>query len=148
MKFYNVIFYGKLKEGEEMNRNIITILLIMLVPICAYWGLTRDKSFTALPGIASSGAEIIKFSSPMCYECQELEKIFEEVFPNYSNKVSLKKVDVSKRDKTTQELIRIYNVKLVPTCIFKDENGDVIRTTEGMIQPKILENYIKEQLNG
>ena len=47
-----------------------------MVPVCAYWGLTRDKSFTALPGIASNMPEIIKFSSPMCYECQELEKVF------------------------------------------------------------------------
>lgn len=131
-----------------MNRNIITILLILLVPICAYWGLTRDKSFTALPTIASNGAEIIKFSSPMCYECQELEKIFEEIYPNYANKVSLKKIDVTQKDKTTQSLIREYNVKLVPTCVFKDSQGDVIRITEGSIQPKILENYIKEQLNG
>lgn len=131
-----------------MNRNIITILLILLVPICAYWGLTRDKSFTALPGIASSGAEIIKFSSPMCYECQELEKVFEEIYPEYSNKVNLKKIDVTQRDKNTQQIISEYNVKLVPTCVFKDKNGDVIRITEGMIQPKILENYIREQING
>ena len=53
-----------------MNRNIIAALLILLVPVIAYWGLTRDKSFTALPSIASGGAEIIKFSSHMCYECQ------------------------------------------------------------------------------
>lgn len=131
-----------------MNRNIITILLILLVPIFAYWGLTRDNSLATLPSIASDGAEIIKFSSPMCYECQELDKVFKEVYPEYSNKVSLKKVDVTMKDKTTQELIRQYNVKLVPTCIFKDSNGDVIRTTEGTIQPKILQNYIREQING
>lgn len=131
-----------------MKRNIITILLILLVPVCAYWGLTRDKSFTALPGIASNGPEIIKFSSPMCYECQELEKVFKEVYPNYSDKVSLKKIDVTQKDKTTRELINIYNVQLVPTCVFKDNNGNIIRTTEGSIQPKILENYIKEQING
>jgi len=131
-----------------MSRNIIAILLILLVPVCAYWGLTRDKSLTALPSIASNGAEIIKFSSPMCYECQELEKVFNEVYPEYSGKVSLRKVDVSVRDKNTQELIKQYNVKLVPTCIFKDCNGKIIRTTEGTIQPKILQNYIREQING
>lgn len=131
-----------------MNRNIIAVLLILILPICAYWGLTRDKSFTALPGIASNGAEIIKFSSPMCYECQELEKIFKEVYPNYSEKVSLKKIDVTQKDKTTKELIKAYDIKLVPTCVFKDANGNVIRTTEGLIQPKILENYIREQING
>lgn len=131
-----------------MNRNVIVILLIFLVPLAVYWGLTKDKSVGTLPGVASQGAEIIKFSSPMCYECQELEKIFEEVYPEYSNKVSLRKVDVTAKDKDTKQLIKDYQVKLVPTCVFKDEAGNVIRKTEGAIQPKILENYIKEQING
>ena len=131
-----------------MNKNIITVLLIFLVPIAVYWTLTRDKSVTVIPSAAVSSPEIIKFSSPMCYECQELEKIFEEVYPNYAAKVSLRKIDVTSRDKDTQSLIREYNVKLVPTCVFKDKGGKVLRTTEGAIQPKILENYIKEQLNG
>lgn len=131
-----------------MNKNIAIILLIFLVPLGFYWGLTRDKSIAVLPGIAANGPEIIKFSSPMCYECQELEKIFEEVYPSYSNKISLRKVDVTQRNNETQKLIKEYEVKLVPTCVFKNSNGDTIRRTEGSIQPKILENYMKEQING
>ena len=87
-----------------MNKNIIAILLILLVPICAYWGLTRDKSFTALPGIAYSGAEIIKFSSPMCYECQELEKVFDEVYPEYSDKVGWEKLMLLRKIKQPKNL--------------------------------------------
>jgi len=131
-----------------MNKNIITVLLIFMVPVIAYWTLTKDKSVAVIPSIATTGPEIIKFSSPMCYECQELEKIFEEVYPNYANKITLKKIDVTDRDKNTNKLINDYNVKLVPTCVFKDKNGNVLRITEGSIQPKILENYMKEQLNG
>ncbi len=131
-----------------MNKNIAAILLIFLVPLGLYWGLTRDKSVGVLPGIASNGAEIIKFSSPMCYECQELEKIFNEVYPAYSGKVNLRKIDVTQKSGETQKLIKQYEVKLVPTCIFKDATGTVIRRTEGSIQPKILENYMKEQING
>ena len=131
-----------------MKKNVIFVLLIILVPVIAYWTLTRDKTVTTLPTIAFSGPEIIKFSSPMCYECQELEKVFDEIFPQYANKVTLRKVDVTSSDKETKKLIREYNIKLVPTCVFRNNDGDVIRTTEGLIQPKILENYIREQLNG
>ena len=131
-----------------MNKSVVVILLIFLVPLGVYWGLTRDKSVGIPPSVANNGAEIIKFSSPMCYECQELEKIFNEVYPSYSDKVNLRKIDVTQKSPETQKLIRQYEVKLVPTCIFKDENGAVIRRTEGSIQPKILENYIKEQTNG
>lgn len=131
-----------------MHKNFAIIFLVFAVPLAIYWGLTRDKLVTTLPGIASVGAEIIKFSSPMCYECQELEKIFEEVYPNYSDKINLRKIDVTRNDKGTKDLIKQYSVKLVPTCVFKDGQGNVIRKTEGSIQPKILENYMKEQLNG
>ncbi len=131
-----------------MNKNIITILLIFLVPLFAYWTLTKDKSVSTLPTAAFSGPQIIKFSSPMCYECQELEKIFEEVYPNYANKVTLRKIDVTSRDKETKKLIKEYKIKLVPTCVFIDGNGHVTRQAEGAIQPRILENYIREQLNG
>lgn len=130
-----------------MNKNIIIILLIFLVPLGVYFGLTRDK-LTTLPSVAASGPEIIKFSSPMCYECQELEKVFEEVFPEYNKNITLRKIDVTQKDKNTKALIKEYEVKLVPTTVFKDEQGNVKRRIEGAIQPKILENYLKELING
>ncbi len=131
-----------------MNKTVLTILLIFLVPLALYWGLTRDKSVATLPSLAFDGPEIIKFSSPMCYECQELDKIFEEVYPSFNNKVALTKIDVTQKDKNTQKLIKQYEVKLVPTTVFMDKNGNTIRKSEGMIQSKILENYIKELING
>lgn len=131
-----------------MNRNILTILLIFLVPLVTYWTLARDKSIATLPTIAFTGSEIIKFSSPMCYECQELEKVIKEVYPEFANKVSITNIDVTSKNKDVKKMIKDYDVKLVPTCIFKNKEGQVIRRTEGMIQPKILENYIREQING
>ena len=133
----------KLKKENLMNKNIITILLIFLVPLAVYYGLTRDK-LGALPSIASSGAEVIKFSSPMCYECQELEKIFDEVFPKYQKDVTLRKIDVTQKDKDTKALIKEYEVKLVPTTVFKTPDGTTKRRIEGSMQPQILENYLKE----
>lgn len=129
-----------------MNRSLVIVLLIFLVPLAIYWGLTKDKNVAVLPTVAVSGPEIIKFSSPMCYECQELEKVFAEVYPGVANKISLRKIDVTKNDKAVKQLIKEYDVKLVPTCIFKNKEGNVIRKTEGNIQPRILENYMKEQL--
>ena len=131
-----------------MNKNFGIILLIFLVPLAIYWGLSKDKGVTVLPSVALSGPEIIKFSSPMCYECQELDKVFDEVYPGVANKISLRKIDVTKNDKNIKQLIKDYEVKLVPTCIFRNSEGNVIRKTEGSIQPRILENYMKEGLNG
>ena len=121
-----------------MNRNIFIILLIFIVPLAAYFGLTRDK-LTTPPSYASGGAEIIKFASPMCYECQELEKVFNE---------ALKKVNVTNKDNVTKGMIKSFGVKLVPTTVFKDKNGNTIRRIEGSMEPEVLENYLKELVNG
>lgn len=131
-----------------MKKNVIAILFIFLVPLALYWGLTRDKGLATLPTIAFTGSEIIKFSSPMCYECQELDKVFKEVYPEFANKVSITNIDVTSKDKNVKKMIKQYEVNLVPTCVFKNKEGQVVRRTEGMIQPRILENYIREQING
>lgn len=130
-----------------MNKNIFIILAIFLVPLAVYWGLTRDK-LTTPSAIANNCAEVIKFSSPMCYECQELEKVFEEVFPAYNRDITLRKIDVTQKDNTTRDMIKQHNVKLVPTTVFKDADGNIKRRIEGSMQPQILENYLKELING
>lgn len=130
-----------------MNKNIIIILAIFLVPLAAYWGLSKDK-LTTPPAIATNGAEVIKFASPMCYECQELEKVFDEVFPAYNRDITLRKIDVTQKDNSTREMIKKHNVKLVPTTVFKDSNGNIKRRIEGSMQPQILDNYLKELING
>ena len=129
-----------------MNKNILTIIVIFLIPLALYFGLTKDK-FATPQSVAATGAEILKFSSPMCYECQELEKIFDEVFEKYDKNIKLKKIYVTNRDKATNELIKEYSVKLVPTTVFI-KDGSVLRRIEGTMQPKILENYLKELTNG
>jgi len=129
-----------------MNKNIIWILLIFLVPICAYFALTREE-MAPLPAIALTGDEIIKFSSPMCYECQELEKVMEQVCPQYNDKINLRKIDVTKRDDNAQALIKEYKVTLVPTTVFKNQDGRVTKRIEGTMQPKVLEEYIVELIN-
>lgn len=130
-----------------MNRNVVIILLIFLVPLAVYFGLTRDK-LTTPPSIVAGGPEVIKFASPMCYECQQLEKVFEQVFPAYQNNVSLRKIDVTQGDATTKSMIKKHGVKLVPTTIFKDSKGNIKQRVEGSMQPEVLENHLKEIING
>ncbi len=131
-----------------MRKNWIIVLLVFLIPLGIYMWLSGNEA-EIQPSIAATTCdEVIKFASPMCYECQELEKIFDEVFPKYENKINLRKIDVTSKDKNVRELIRKYNVKLVPTTVFKNQDGTVTRRIEGSMQPVILDNYLKELING
>ena len=129
-----------------MKKNIIWILLIFAVPLALYYGMARER-ITSLPVSADCANEVIKFYSPMCSECQELDEVFKEVYPKYSNKVSLRKIDVTQKDRAIRTLIKKYNVTLVPTTVFKNKNGDVTRRIEGTMQPRILENYMAELID-
>ena len=128
-----------------MNKNAIWILLIFLVPIAVYYGLTRDVS--SRQAVAVTGDEIIKFSSPMCYESNELEKVMAEVFPKYENKIVLNKVDVTQKDSNVKALIKEYNVTLVPTTVFKNQDGKITKRVEGTMKPEVLEGYMVELIN-
>ena len=127
-----------------MNKNIIWILLIFLVPIGLYFGLTRDQ-ITTQPAVAA-GDELLKFASPMCSECIELQKVLDAVMPKYNN-ITLRKYDITKKDKNCQALIEEYDIRLVPTTIFKNQDGRVLRRVEGAMQPEELESYLAELSN-
>lgn len=129
-----------------MNKNIIWILLIFLVPIAVYFGLTRGSD-SSTQAVAVTGDEIIKFSSPMCYECHELEEVMEEVFPKYQDKITLNKIDVTKNDKQISELIKEHKVTLVPTTVFKNQDGRILKRVEGTMKPEVLDNYMAELVN-
>lgn len=129
-----------------MNKNIIWIALIFIVPIAAYYGLTRESVATQYEN-AVTGDEIIKFASPMCYECNQLEKVIEAVFPKYENKVTLRKIDVTKKDKNVRALMREYNVTLVPTTVFKNQDGRITKRVEGTMKPEVFESYTEELIN-
>ena len=126
-------------------KNIVWILLIFIVPIALYAWLSKDE-LAPLPAIAA-GDEVIKFGSPLCMECQDLENVIDKVFPKYSDKILLKKLDISKHDKNCQALIKEYNVQLVPTTVFKNQDGRVLRRVEGTMKPDVFESYLVELIN-
>ena len=130
-----------------MNKNVIWILIIFILPIAVYYGLTRGNVTSHQAVAVTTGDEIIKFSSPMCYECNELEKVMEEVFPKYQDKVTLRVIDVTKRNNNVNELIREYNVTLVPTTVFKNQDGKITKRVEGTMKPEVFEEYVAELIN-
>ena len=52
-------------------------------------------------------------------------------------------IDVLNSYDNTEELIKKYNLTVVPTLIFVDENGNVKLKTEGMISQEKLEQQLK-----
>lgn len=127
-----------------MNKNLITMLIIFVLPLFAYFlltnsqeGLTNDiQKNPNLP-------KIIKFSSSMCSDCQKLENSIKDISSNYKNKIEFININVQNRDKKTQELIKKYKVTLVPTLIYLDKDDNVVLQTAGNREKQVLTTDIE-----
>ncbi|RAI10631.1 MAG: hypothetical protein DKM24_06640 [Candidatus Melainabacteria bacterium] len=130
-----------------MKKNLIIISLIFALPLIAYAVLSGTKVESATQEHVSGKPQIIKFSSKLCSDCKKMKGVFETVMPQYSGTVEVIEYDIEKNDKNINNAIDTYNVNLVPTVVYIDKNGKVVRKTEGYIDKHKFEAYVKEILN-
>lgn len=130
-----------------MKKNLIIISLIFALPLIAYAVLSGTKVESATQEHVSGKPKIIKFSSKLCSDCKKMKGVFETVMPQYSGTVEVIEYDIEKNDKNINNAIDTYNVNLVPTIIYIDKNGKVVRKTEGYVDKHKFEAYVKEILN-
>lgn len=124
------------------KKSLITIFAILIIPVLAFFGLTFQKDSSAVAE-AKGKPQIIKFSSTMCLECKEVEKVFKELMPKYSDKVTYTEIIVDNRNDMKNSMIKKYNVQLVPTIIMLNSDGTQYMRIESAIPKSQMEEYIK-----
>lgn len=124
------------------KKSLFIILAILILPMLAFWGLTFSKSGST---VAQAGGkpQVIKFSSTMCLECQQVEKVMKELLPKYEDKISYTEILVDNRDDMKNKMIKKYNVKLVPTIIMLNSDGTQFKRIETAIPKDEMEQYIQ-----
>lgn len=129
-------------------KNFLIIALIFAIPLAAYFILSKqDASFAKKP-VAANKAQIIKFTSLMCYDCKKLEGVMKDVYPKYSSKINLVEIHVQNDDSYTKKQIEKYNVNLVPTLIWINSKGKKVAKTEGYLDKDKLDKMMKDLVNG
>lgn len=126
-----------------MKKNILIISLIFIIPIVAYFVLTNSSKTTATTE-ETGKPQVIKFTSAMCLDCQTINELFKEIWPNYQDKIVLTEIQVQNRDQLADEKIKKYNVTLVPTIIMLNSDGEQAKRVEGAIPKEELEKYLQE----
>ncbi len=127
-----------------MKKNIIIVLLVLLVPIFAYMILSANSGNESMSVNAKTAKpQIIKFTSAMCLDCQTMNKIMKEVYPQYQDKIALTEIQVQDNKPSTQEWIKKYDVTLVPTIILMNSSGQQVRRIEGAVDKNVFEGYLK-----
>lgn len=125
-------------------KNFSIITLIFVVPLVAYMILSKPDASVAKKALTANRPQIIKFTSLMCLDCKKLGTVMKEVYPKYSDKISLVEVQVQNNDDFTKKQVEKYNINLVPTLIFIDSKGKKVNKIEGFIEKEKLEKLMKE----
>lgn len=129
------------------KKSLITVLAILIVPVAVFWGISFDKGRTTTSTVAeakSGKPQIIKFSSSMCMECKDVEKAFKILIPKYQDNFDYTEIIVDSRNDMKNNLIKKYNVQLVPTVIMLNSDGTINNRIEGARSVEEFEGFIKE----
>ena len=128
-------------------KNIITILLVLILPICAYFIINKDTKY--FDAIAKENTPTLYiYTSAMCLDCQKLKNVIAELTPIYDEKVNFLQINAMERNKRVQDLIKKHEIVLVPTIIILDRNGNKLNKIEGYTEKDKLINEIEEAING
>lgn len=85
------------------------------------------------------------FHSSTCYQCIEMTEIVEQVYPDFSSQVAL--VDVNVYDDRNQPLLQQAGIRVIPTLIFFDRDGNGQGAT-GVMPAEELEAALKALRSG
>lgn len=129
-------------------KNIITILLILILPVMAYFIIEKRTSLSIANAKENNLPTVMTFSSTMCLDCQKLKVVLKEVEEIYRGKVNFINYNALDKDRKIKEYIKKYNIVLAPTTIILDENGKDVDRIEGYVPKEELINEIEEALNG
>ena len=121
------------------KKTILTILAILILPVLAFWAVSSRQETSAVAQ-TNGIPQIIKFSSSMCLECKQVEKIFNEIMPQYKDKVEYTSIIVDSRKDMDNDLIKKHKIQLVPTVVMINSDGKVCKRIEGAVSK---EEYIK-----
>ena len=129
-------------------KNFSIITLIFVVPLIAYFIMSKPDASLASKPVDANKPQIIKFTSLMCLDCKKLGEVMKQVYPKYSSKITLTEIKVQDDTEYTRQQVQKYNVTLVPTMIFINAKGKKVARFEGFLDKNQLEKQMKDLING
>lgn len=106
-----------------------------------------SPSETALEQARNAGLPVLlNFHSNQCIPCIEIEKVIEEVEPEYAGRVAFVIVDVY--DEREYDLCMEYGVQTIPTTVFLDAQGEVVEGYVGVIDAAFMREILDRLVSG
>lgn len=127
-------------------KNWIIVLLVFVVPLGLYsYFEHKNINVPQIDAVAvenNQGARIVKFYSPMCSDCVKISKEMKKILPKYKDTILFEEINVSEQTDKNKDMIKKYNITLVPTLLFLDKNGNLVKKIEGYAENVEIEANI------
>lgn len=119
-----------------MNKLLIIFTLI-IVFVDVNLGQDKKNNFPSKPKIT-----FIELGSVNCIPCKKMQPILKSIEEKYGTQIKVVFYDVWKDE--YKKYSKIYNVKLIPTQVFLDDNGKEIFRHEGFYPENEIDKLFKK----
>lgn len=132
-------------------KNFIIITLILVIPVFLYYAFksgSAENPINIAQAFATKKPVVLDFSSELCLECKELDKVLKPAMEKYDTKVVFQKIPINSNNPEYEKLIEKHGVNVVPTLVFINKKGETIQIIEGSLSKEELEGYLNKLING
>ncbi len=86
--------------------------------------------------------KLIDFYADWCAPCRMMDPIFEEVMPDYKDKVELERINVDENPQKAQE----FGVMSIPTMVLLKDDKEIDRRI-GLLQGPMLKQWLDSHVS-
>ena len=128
-------------------KNIIIILLILVIPVFTYLFMSKNSTGYIAEAGSNTNPSLLIYTSTMCLDCKKMKEVIKEVENDYSDKINFVSINALDNDRKIQDSVKMHDVKVVPTLVFTNADGEFIEKIEGYIPKEELTVKIEEAIN-
>lgn len=119
-----------------MKKTTLLLLLFIAISVYCFAEETAQDTTKITPKIT-----FLELGSTTCIPCKQMEKVLESVREKYGDQIDVIFYDV----KNEKEITKKYKIKMIPTQVFLDENGNEIHRHVGFYPEEKIDEFLKEQ---
>ncbi|MDA3871188.1 MAG: thioredoxin family protein [Candidatus Marinimicrobia bacterium] len=128
-----------------MKKKIIIMLSIVILFLLFSCGNQAEKSDTKIvDSVQTAKITFIELGSLNCIPCKMMQPIMKEIEEEFSETVKVVFYDVWTKE--GKKYGQQYGIKLIPTQVFLDENGEEFFRHQGFFKKEEIKKLINEQL--
>jgi thioredoxin 1 len=124
-------------------KSVKIALLIGIFAITGCQSTAETKKQTENVKNSTAKITFVELGSVNCVPCKAMQPVMKAIEKKYGDQIEVVFYDVWQEDQ--KKYAREYKIKLIPTQIFLDENGNEILRHEGFFPEQEIDAFLQKQ---